>query len=192
MTAKLVHLHMKYGWIQRGRRRSWPPPPPPPPLKNHKNIGFHSNTGPDPLKKHKATKPVFNVGPSSACQGNAILMGFHWQADDGPLIVVFGSSHPSSTKKKTKNIKVGYPSDKNFWIRPCEICFIQHWLASSDNISCFQFTLITGILQVNWIQIMNLCVPTLPKIFRPVTWNTLFCLHTPTKRSNAQQHLVEY
>ena len=23
----------------------------PPPLKNHKNIGFHSNTGPDPLKK---------------------------------------------------------------------------------------------------------------------------------------------
>ena len=26
-------------------------------LKNHKNIGFPSNTGPDPLK--------FNVGPSS-------------------------------------------------------------------------------------------------------------------------------
>ena len=27
----------------------------PEPLKNHKNIGFHSNTGLDPLKKHKAT-----------------------------------------------------------------------------------------------------------------------------------------
>ena len=27
-----------------------PPPPPPPPLKNHINIGFSSNTGPDPLK----------------------------------------------------------------------------------------------------------------------------------------------
>ena len=40
--------------------------PPPPLLKNHKNIGFHSYTGPDPLKKHKATKPGFNVGPSSA------------------------------------------------------------------------------------------------------------------------------
>ena len=28
-----------------------------PTLKNHKNIGFLSNTGPDPLKNHKATKP---------------------------------------------------------------------------------------------------------------------------------------
>ena len=35
-------------------------------LKNHKKIGFSSNTGPDPLKNRKATKPVFNVGPSSA------------------------------------------------------------------------------------------------------------------------------
>ena len=28
-----------------------------PPLKNHKNIRFLSNVGPDPLKNHKATKP---------------------------------------------------------------------------------------------------------------------------------------
>ena len=68
------------------------------PLKNHKRIGFFSNTGPDPLKNHKATKPAFNVGPSSACQGNAIEMAFRWWADDGQLIVVFGSSLPSSTK----------------------------------------------------------------------------------------------
>ena len=34
------------------------------PPENHKNIGFFSNTGPDPLRK--ATKPAFNVGPSSA------------------------------------------------------------------------------------------------------------------------------
>ena len=47
-------------------------PDPPPPLKNHKNIGFLSNTGPDPLKNHKATKPAFNVRPSSARQRNAI------------------------------------------------------------------------------------------------------------------------
>ena len=40
-------------------------PPPPPPLKNHKNIGFLSDTGLDPLKNHKATEPAFNVGPSS-------------------------------------------------------------------------------------------------------------------------------
>ena len=39
--------------------------PPPPSLKNHKNIGFLCNTGPDPPKNHKATKPAFNVGPSS-------------------------------------------------------------------------------------------------------------------------------
>ena len=40
----------------------------PPPLKNHKNIGFLSNTGPDPLKNHKASKPAINVGPSSPPQ----------------------------------------------------------------------------------------------------------------------------
>ena len=38
------------------------------PLKNNKNIGFLSNTGPDPLKNHKATKAAFNVGPSSTRQ----------------------------------------------------------------------------------------------------------------------------
>ena len=56
---------------------------PPPPLKNYKNIGFLSNTGLDPLKNHKATKLAFNVGQSSA---------FRWRADNGPLLVVFGSS----------------------------------------------------------------------------------------------------
>ena len=56
-----------------------------PTLKNHKNIGFLSNTGPDPLKNHKAAKPAFNVGPSLA--------------NDGPLIVVhvFESYLPSSS-----------------------------------------------------------------------------------------------
>ena len=39
-----------------------------------------SNTGPDPLKNHKATKPAFNIGPSSARQYNA----FRWRAYDGP------------------------------------------------------------------------------------------------------------
>ena len=70
------------------------------PLKNHKYIGFLSNTGPYPLKNHKATKP--DVGLSSACQQNAILMAFRWWADDGPFVVVFGSSLPSSSKKTNK------------------------------------------------------------------------------------------
>ena len=43
----------------------------PAPLKNHKNIGYLSDTGPDPLK-NKAAEPAFNGGPSSARQRNAI------------------------------------------------------------------------------------------------------------------------
>ena len=46
------------------------------PLKNHKNIGFLYNTGPDPLKNHKATKPEFNIEPSMARQQNAIKWRF--------------------------------------------------------------------------------------------------------------------
>ena len=42
------------------------------PRKNHKNLGFLSNTGPHLLKNHKATKPAFNIGPLSARQRNAI------------------------------------------------------------------------------------------------------------------------
>ena len=74
-----------HGRIQRGDMGSGPPPPP---LKNHKAIGFSSNTGMDLLKKnHKVTKPALNVGPSLVRQ-----------------------SLPSSTKKKQtkKNVvKVG-------------------------------------------------------------------------------------
>ena len=63
--------------------------------------------------KSTATKPAFNVGPSSARQRNA------WRADDGPLIMVFGPSLPSSTKKThKKNAKcIWTPSDKIFWVR---------------------------------------------------------------------------
>ena len=71
--------------IQRGDRGPDPP-------EKSQNIGFLSNTGPDPLKNHKATKPEFNVG-SSARQRNVIYMPFRWRADDGPILVVFGSTH---------------------------------------------------------------------------------------------------
>ena len=70
-----------------------------PPLKNHKNIGFLSNTGLDPLKNYKATKPAFNVVPSLACQRNAIEMAFRWRADDGPILMVFESTHQLKQKK---------------------------------------------------------------------------------------------
>ena len=55
---------------------------PGPALKNHKDIGFLRNTGPDPLKNHKATKPAFNFGQLSARQRNAIKMALRWRADD--------------------------------------------------------------------------------------------------------------
>ena len=63
-----------------------------PPLKNHKTIGFSSNTGMDLLKNHKVTKPAVNVGPSLVRQ-----------------------SLPSSTKKKQQQknvVKVGPPLTK--------------------------------------------------------------------------------
>ena len=65
---------------------------PDPLTKSQRMKRILSNTGPDPLKNHKAIKPTFNVGQSSACQRNAIQMAFRWRTDDGPLIVVFGSS----------------------------------------------------------------------------------------------------
>ena len=41
-------------------------------------------------------------------------MAFHWRADDGPLLVLFGSSFPlSKNKQKKKNIvRVGPPLAK--------------------------------------------------------------------------------
>ena len=44
----------------------------PPPSEKSQKIGFLRNTGPDPLKISKATRPDFNVGPSSARLLNAI------------------------------------------------------------------------------------------------------------------------
>ena len=35
------------------------------PLKDHKDIGFHGNSGSDSLEILTATKPAFNVGPLS-------------------------------------------------------------------------------------------------------------------------------
>ena len=74
------------------------PLPLPPPPENHKNIGFLCKTGPDPLKNHKATKPAFNVEPSSDRQRNAISMAFRLRADDGPFKAIVVSSIPLSKK----------------------------------------------------------------------------------------------
>ena len=77
-----------------------------PHLENYKAIGFLTYTGPDPLENHEDNKPAFNVGPSPPPppprQRNGTLMVFHWQANDGPLLVVFGST--SSLKKQNKTL----------------------------------------------------------------------------------------
>ena len=72
----------------------------PPPEKSQKYIGFLCNTGPDPLKNNKATKPAFNIGPSSTRQQNTKMV-FRWRADDGPIKAVFGAFILPSTKKKS-------------------------------------------------------------------------------------------
>ena len=88
------------------------------PLKNHKNIGFSSNTGPDPLKNrsYQASIECWAIIDTPA---ECHLMAFRWRADDGLLIVVLGPSLPSSTKKTHKNRQSWTPSDKTFWIRAC-------------------------------------------------------------------------
>ena len=100
----LVFGLMRGSRVGQGVRTPLPP-------KNHKNIGFLSNTVPDPLNNHKKTgKPAFNVGQSLARQRNAISMAFCWRADDGPLLVIFGP--PSSNKSQSRT-----PSEKTCWIR---------------------------------------------------------------------------
>ena len=96
----------RHARIQRGGGRGSGPPPP---SEKSQNIRFLSNTGEDPLKNHKTTKPAFNVGPSLARQRNAIKIAIRWRAHNGPLIVLFGSYLPSSTKNV---VKVGQPLTK--------------------------------------------------------------------------------
>ena len=83
----------------------------PPPLKNHKNTGFSSNTGPDPLK-NRSYQPSIQCWAIIAPPAKRHLNG--WRANDGPFIAVFRSSIPSSTKKKTQKnvIKFGPPLTK--------------------------------------------------------------------------------
>ena len=74
---------------QRGGGRGSGPP------GKSQNVGFLSNSGLDTLKNHKITKPA------SGHHWHAIEtpFAFHWHADDGPLIVVFGSFLPNQIKK---------------------------------------------------------------------------------------------
>ena len=78
----------------RGRGQKVRTPPPPSPVKYHKNLKFLSNTGPDPLKFLKLPSQHSTLGHRRR------LKAFHWRADDGPLLVIFGSSLPYKRRKK--------------------------------------------------------------------------------------------
>ena len=87
-----------HGWIQRQGRG-----PKTPEKSQNYRVSYQNWSGfPE---NHKATKLAFNVGPSATRQRNAISMMFRWRANDGPLLVVFGSYLSSLTKKT--NVKVG-------------------------------------------------------------------------------------
>ena len=86
MIAKLEQTpsNAYYMGESRGGQGSGPPPPPP---EKSQNIEFLCNTGPDPQKNYIATKPAFNVGPSSARQRHAISMfAFQWRVAGGPMM----------------------------------------------------------------------------------------------------------
>ena len=72
----------------------------PPPMKNHKNIGFLSNTGADPLKIIKLPSLSIQSWIIISMPAKGHLMVFPWRADDGPLIVVPYLNPPSPHKLK--------------------------------------------------------------------------------------------
>ena len=50
--------------------------------KNHKNVGFLTETDLDPLENHKATKLAFNVGPYRPTSETP----FKWRFAGGPIM----------------------------------------------------------------------------------------------------------
>ena len=65
-TCELVHRLVAGADTKKGVGATWGPGP----RKNRKAIEFVSNTVPESMENYKATKPAFNVGPSSVSQRN--------------------------------------------------------------------------------------------------------------------------
>ena len=87
----------------------------PPPWKITKIYGFRN---PWKSQSYQASIQCWTI---ISAQAKRHLMAFRWWADDGPLIVVFGSSLPSSTIKKNV-VNAGPPLTKLFWIRAWSCC----------------------------------------------------------------------
>ena len=77
------------------------------PLKNHKNIGFLNNTGPDPLKITKLPSQHSMLGHHRHASETPFKWRFCWRIQDGPLTVVFGFSiSPHQLKNENKKTNV--------------------------------------------------------------------------------------
>ena len=79
------------------------------PLKNHKNMGFLSNTDPDPLKKSQSYQASVQCLANICTPAKRHLNGISLTGRSWPHKMVFGSFLPSSTKKI---VKVGPPLAK--------------------------------------------------------------------------------
>ena len=90
ISLYIVRSHAR---IQRGA--GGPDPPPPWKITKIKKFLSNRNTGPDPLKFSKLTSWAIIGTPAKRH-----LKVFRWQADDGPLLVIFGSSPLKKRRKK--------------------------------------------------------------------------------------------
>ena len=105
----------------------------PDPAEKSQNIGLNSsNTGPDPLKNHSYQASI-QCWAIIGRPAKRHLMAFGWWADDGPFIVEFGSSLPSSTKKNLSKVD---PLWQNF-LDPCMFMLSQQCPVWSRGLSCW-------------------------------------------------------
>ena len=105
----LYHKHACMGG-SRGDAGVRPPPPPPPPLKKHKKYRASKqywSRFPEKSQSYQASIQCWAIIGTPA---KRLLMAFPWRADDGPILVVFGSSLPHQLKKTL--VKCGPPLTK--------------------------------------------------------------------------------
>ena len=104
--------------IQRGGRGSGPP------LKNHKNIGFLSTTGPDPLKITKllSQHPCWVIirTPAKRNLSGVSLAGRLWPANSGIWVLFPLIDKKQQQKNNSKKTLLRLtPYDTTFRIRAC-------------------------------------------------------------------------
>ena len=101
----VLHARIQMGAGERG--------PDLPPLKNHKNIGFLSNTGPDPLKITKLQSQFSTLGHHR----HASKTPFKWRFAGGMMIASLKWYVDPSSPHQLKKCQSSAPSDKTVWIR---------------------------------------------------------------------------